>query len=220
MTWSYSASANETSGGVSQPDPSLPNGVLEFFSNGSLAQSTNVGGSLTGATDTVTHAAYGSESVDVVYESGSNSATTGTETYDITNPVLLTTTTLNVGQQDNFSTTPVSASVVDQNGNAVAAGTVSYQLAFSFQGTLGTYGPYTVTAITAPVGTTCYITDLQVSEGSYYEYQVSSATPGCTGGGTYVASTWGTNPPSSITPTATYSGATHDLGSSAQATYP
>ena len=99
VMWSYSASASVQ--GVAQP--SLPSGVLLFFSDGSLACSTDVGGSTTGGSCAVTYTTYGAHTTDVVYDSGTNSATTGTETYTIPAPPpppppvpLATTTTAGV----------------------------------------------------------------------------------------------------------------------------
>jgi hypothetical protein len=82
VTYTYSASA--TVGG--SPDASLPAGVLEFFSDGLLVCSENVGGATNTGTCGVTYSAYGTHTVNTVYDSGTNSATTGTETVDIEAP--------------------------------------------------------------------------------------------------------------------------------------
>lgn len=103
VTWSFSASATVNG----QPDQSLPSGVLELFSGGSLVDSLNVGGSTTGGSYTVTYSNYGNESVDVVYASGTNSATTGVETYDIEPPPPVSTTTTETvtgGASNGFTT--------------------------------------------------------------------------------------------------------------------
>ncbi len=111
VTWSYSASANVDG----NPDPSLPSGVLEFFSNGVLVDSTDVGGSVTSAQSAVTYANYGEQTVDVIYDSGTDSATTGTETFDIEPPplppLIATTTVLSVEQGACSESTPVLAIV-------------------------------------------------------------------------------------------------------------
>lgn len=75
VTYSFSASATQTANGTTTPDPSLPQGVLNFFSDGSLACSDNVGGSVDSGTCTVTYAAIGNHTVVTIYDSGTNSAT-------------------------------------------------------------------------------------------------------------------------------------------------
>jgi hypothetical protein len=97
VTYSYSASA--TIGG--SPDSSLPDGVLEFFSDGLLECSEDVGGQIDGGTCEVTYTTYGAHTVNVIYDSGSESATTGNETETIEPPspvppppALATTTTV------------------------------------------------------------------------------------------------------------------------------
>jgi len=82
LTYSYSASA--TIG--TAPDPSLPNGVLEFFSDGLLECSTTVGGDIDGGTCEVTYSDYGDHTTNVIYDSGTNSVTTGPETVTIPAP--------------------------------------------------------------------------------------------------------------------------------------
>lgn len=75
VTYAYSASASIN--GVTQT--LLPAGVLEMFSDGSLACSTGVGGSATGGNCTVTYSTFGTHYVNTVYDSGTNSSTTGNE---------------------------------------------------------------------------------------------------------------------------------------------
>jgi hypothetical protein len=50
-----------------------------MFSDGSLACSTGVGGSATGGNCTVTYSTFGTHYVNTVYDSGTNSSTTGNE---------------------------------------------------------------------------------------------------------------------------------------------
>jgi hypothetical protein len=83
VTWYYSASADFQLGTAQQSDPSLPAGVLSLYSNGLLVQSVNVGGSVTSDYATTTYSSTGPVTIDVIYDSGSNTATTGDETYDI-----------------------------------------------------------------------------------------------------------------------------------------
>lgn len=82
----YQVSASATTDGGTQTVGDLPDGVLEFFSDGSLADTMNVGGTVTGGPVTITYASYGNHTTDVVYDSGTNSTTTGVETVDIEAP--------------------------------------------------------------------------------------------------------------------------------------
>ncbi len=76
VTYQYSASASEGSSGT--PVASLPEGVLNLFSDGLLACSINVGGQVMGGECTVTYAKLGEHGVIVTYTSGTSN---GTETY-------------------------------------------------------------------------------------------------------------------------------------------
>lgn len=142
VTYSYSASATQTSGTLSAQPASLPEGVLNLYSDGLLVCSANVGGSVTGAQCPVTYSALGEHTVVTTYSSGSASATeTSVEHVE----PFSTTTTLSVtqtgcGQREeldkgwrngkeyarpytvHFCTYSFSVSAVDQNGNAVPAG--------------------------------------------------------------------------------------------------
>lgn len=79
VTFSYDATTIVTSVyGVT--DPSIPDGVLNFYSDGSLTCSTNVGGATTSATCEVIYSTYGYVKTTVEYLSGTSSATqTSTE---------------------------------------------------------------------------------------------------------------------------------------------
>ena len=75
VTYSFSASATVNG----QPDPSLPQGILDLYSDGLLACSLNVGGSVDGGTCSVDYAALGDHQVITEYiPNGVNSVT---ETY-------------------------------------------------------------------------------------------------------------------------------------------
>ena len=76
VTYQYSASATEGSSGTSVA--SLPEGVLNLFSDGLLACSINVGGQVMGGECTVIYAKLGEHGVIVTYTSGTSN---GTETY-------------------------------------------------------------------------------------------------------------------------------------------
>lgn len=84
--YSFSASATQTVDGVTSPVASLPNGVLDLYSDGLLECSLNVGGAVTGGTCAVTYTAYGTHTVVVTYTSGTLS-NTDTETATIVAPV-------------------------------------------------------------------------------------------------------------------------------------
>jgi hypothetical protein len=55
-------------------DPGLPNGVLDFYSDGSLTCSTNVGGANTSATCEIVYTKYANVTTTVEYLSGTSSA--------------------------------------------------------------------------------------------------------------------------------------------------
>jgi hypothetical protein len=76
VTYQYSASASEGSAGT--PVASLPEGVLNLFSDGLLACSINVGGQVMGGECLVTYTKLGEHGVVVTYTSGISN---GTETY-------------------------------------------------------------------------------------------------------------------------------------------
>lgn len=129
VTWSYSATATQTSGGTVQTLSSLPSGVLELFSDGSLVSSVNVGGTVDGTQATVTYAAYGTHTVDVVYDAGSASGTTGTESYVIPGPLATTTDLSLIGGSVNTGY-QFGASVRDSTGAIVTlpAGAVVFSV--------------------------------------------------------------------------------------------
>ena len=74
VTYFYSASATVGS----ENEPNLPGGILNLYSDGLLACSINVGGSITGGECLVTYQAAGPQTVVVIYSSDSVSVT---ETY-------------------------------------------------------------------------------------------------------------------------------------------
>jgi hypothetical protein len=80
VTYAYSASATTTdlTDGATAAEPNLPEGFLDLYSDGLLACSMNVGGSVTGGECPVTYSSTGAHQVIVTYSSGSTSAT---ETY-------------------------------------------------------------------------------------------------------------------------------------------
>jgi hypothetical protein len=101
ITYSYSASASYSTGGVSEesPEPNLPEGVLNLYADGLLACSINVGGNVTGG-ECPTHETMGPHTVVVTYTSGQTSATeTSIETVSPF-PVASTTTSLSLGARE------------------------------------------------------------------------------------------------------------------------
>jgi hypothetical protein len=82
LTFTYSASATKGTA----LDPNLPEGVLEFYSDGLLECSTNVGGDIDGGTCEVVYSDYGDHTTNVIYDSGTNSVTTGPQTVNIPAP--------------------------------------------------------------------------------------------------------------------------------------
>ena len=71
VTFSYDATTVVT-GVYGVTDPSIPTGVLNFYSNGTLACSTNVGGPTTSATCEVVYSTYGDVQTTVEYLSGTS----------------------------------------------------------------------------------------------------------------------------------------------------
>ena len=84
VTYSYSASATLTSAPAAAATPAeLPEGVLDLYSDGSLACSINVGGPNTGGQCPVAYTATGAHTVVVTFESGPTTVTeTSTETIE------------------------------------------------------------------------------------------------------------------------------------------
>lgn len=75
VTYTFSASASVNGA----PDQVLPSGVLDFYSDGTLACSINVGGPTTGGQCLVVYTVLGSHNVITEYLSGGQTATTGAE---------------------------------------------------------------------------------------------------------------------------------------------
>lgn len=137
VTYAYSASATETINGVSRVAASLPNGVLDFYSDGLLACSINVGGSVSGGLCPVTYKALGAHTVITTYISGTISATeTATEQIKpfttTTGLVVDTPPECGAGAEDETHCTyTAEVSSVDQNGNPPKGGGLS--IVFKFQ---------------------------------------------------------------------------------------
>ncbi len=71
VTYHYSASATVGS----ENEPNLPGGILNLYSDGLLACSINVGGSITGGECPITYTATGPQTIIVTYSSGATSVT-------------------------------------------------------------------------------------------------------------------------------------------------
>jgi len=95
VTYSYSASATQAGNG--SPEPNLPAGVLNLYSEGLLKCSINVGGSTTGGECPVTYSEYGVHTVVAEYLSGTTNATTGNETERIEPPAATVQRTWSAG---------------------------------------------------------------------------------------------------------------------------
>lgn len=104
VTYSYSASAETLSENIAQATPSLPSGVLAFYSEGLLACSIDVGGETTGGECAVAYSTFGAHSIDAVYSSGEASATTGVETVQVQPPPAIPTTTTEESTPDGCET--------------------------------------------------------------------------------------------------------------------
>jgi hypothetical protein len=151
VTYSYSASATETINGTPSPNPNLPTGILNLYSDGLLKCSINVGGSTTGGECPVTYSATGKHTVITTYTSGTLSAT---ETYVEQIEPYATTTTDSAKRErvtyyENVWT--VTVSVTAPNGNAVSG-----ELQYTLLDTTGdaAYGP-TEDSGPRPTSTVC-----------------------------------------------------------------
>ncbi len=125
VTYFYSASATVGS----ENEPNLPGGILNLYSDGLLACSINVGGSITGGECLVTYQAAGPQTVVVTYSSDSVSVTeTYTENIEKPEPPPLVYHTLlqhsliecreeeekQSGEKYRWCTYGISATTVDQ----------------------------------------------------------------------------------------------------------
>jgi hypothetical protein len=135
VDYSFSASATSFSQAdlAEAPEPDLPEGVLELYSDGQLACAIDVGGSASGGECPITYARPGAHSVVVTYLSGSTSATeTSTEDVEpFTTTTTLSVETLECSEADHeyiegkhayhatneWCSYKVSDQVVDQNGD-------------------------------------------------------------------------------------------------------
>jgi hypothetical protein len=117
VTYTYSASATETINGTSNSDPDLPSGILNLYSDGILACSINVGGSVTGSQCSVTYPNVGAHTVIVTYEAGELSNTVTVieqiEPFATTTHMVLREIE---GEPGGLEVTPV---VVGQGGNEI-----------------------------------------------------------------------------------------------------
>ena len=128
VTYEYSASATTTTSGVTASDSQLPVGIVNFYSDGLLVCSVNVGGQTDGGACPVTYTASGAHTVITTYTSGSTSATT-TETEQI-NPFTTTTSvtvalvagSCSAGPSADHCDYVMSASTIAQSGEPVTAG--------------------------------------------------------------------------------------------------
>lgn len=126
VTYSFSASATELVDGSERPT-SLPAGFLNLYSDGLLACSINVGGSVTGGECPVTYSAFGAHKVVVIYDADSLD-TTETAVEQI--KPFATRTTLKLAGPTSCSESEetqrcsyvAEVATVDQNGNVPSAG--------------------------------------------------------------------------------------------------
>ena len=93
----------------------LPGGILNFYNEGSLTCSMNVGGATTGSTCLVTYADTGSYQVTTQYIP--NGATAVTETDDVTIAPYATTVGLTLSGPNSNGVQGATWTVTDQNGN-------------------------------------------------------------------------------------------------------
>ena len=129
VVYTASATASAPSGptGIAQPISQLPAGVLDFYSDGSLACSTNVGGQATTTECPVTYTTLGAHTVVTEYVSGTNSATE-TDTEMIAGVTTKTSVVLDgdPGAGATDSTLTASVSSVLGTDSSPAAGSVTF----------------------------------------------------------------------------------------------
>jgi hypothetical protein len=126
VTYSFSASASESVNG-SERSTSLPAGFLNLYSDGLLACSINVGGSVTGGECPVTYGGFGAHKVVVIYDADSLD-TTETAVEQI--KPFTTRTTLKLSGPTSCSNSEetekcsyvAEVASVDQNGNVPPQG--------------------------------------------------------------------------------------------------
>lgn len=104
-TYSFSASASEQGA----PLQSLPSGVLNFYSDGLLTCSINVGGATSSGQCPVTYSTYGTHTAVTEYVSGTNSATTGTQNESIQPPPITVNDTFGSTSPTNVITGAIQA---------------------------------------------------------------------------------------------------------------
>lgn len=137
MTFTYSADATETitptGGTVTTTDTAstgtLPDGILNFYNDGSLACSFNVGGSVTGSTCDVSYSSYGHHTVVTEYLPGSVSPVSETDVEDIepfTPTLSMLTATAGAEQVDSQGNYAVTMSIpVEVTSQGSPTGTVT-----------------------------------------------------------------------------------------------
>jgi hypothetical protein len=113
----YTASATAATNGVGGPQ--LPAGVLDFYSDGALACSTDVGGSATTTTCPVTYAALGQHTVITEYISGTDSASE-TDIEQVNGQATKTSVTLQGDPVDKTTTSILTATVSSPLGTDTA----------------------------------------------------------------------------------------------------
>jgi hypothetical protein len=177
VTYSYSASAtSELLAAPLTTEPvSLPEGVLQLFSDGKLACSINVGGSTGGGECPVTYSTLGEHTVVTTYTSGSTSATeTSTETI----APFATATTLAVGAPEHCA-----EESGQENGQGFRNGTLRYCLYTIMASATDQNGTVLPSPLEVRVaGTTATITsgqtyDVRAAETAYPQQVVHSGQP-------------------------------------------
>ena len=127
VTYTASAAATQTVGNSQSQLASLPQGVLDFYSDGNLACSTNVGGDVTTTQCPVTYTALGEHTVITEFVSGTDSATE-TDIEDITGQSTATTVQLSGDPTQGATVSTLTATVSSVLGTDVtlASGAITF----------------------------------------------------------------------------------------------
>ena len=193
VIYTASATASQTVGiEPAQEVASLPDGVLDFYSDGNLACSTNVGGSATTTQCPVTYTTLGEHTVITEYVSGTNSATE-TDVEDITGQGTTTTVAFSGDPTQGATTSTLTATVTSQLGtdtainvgaitfnvdNAVLTTTQANQTTCTLDWTSGpTFSQSAIAYVASATSPDCTVTGTALTNITSFTYSASFTDP-------------------------------------------